>query len=519
MQPDGGDPNPLRYDAQAMLRGVLDSATSGIVVMEAIRAPDGRITDFRFMLANPMSERMLFRTVDEMVGNTLLALFPGNIESGLFDGYVAVTETGEPMEVETYYRDERLEFWLNVSAVRVGDGVAITFTDISARQRAAMEREARSRELARQKAFAERIIENSTTGICYLDRDLVYRVANPIYCAFLQMPREQIVGRYLFDVVPGGEEAILPIFRAALDEGRAHHVTALPFTYVTPDGSPRQTFWDATYLPMAAEDGAVEGVLVLANEVSDRIEKERLQHERIEVLEQSERMKDQFLSILSHELRTPINAIMGFGSILEDEVVGPLSDDQRRYAGKILASADDLLALIEDLLFVSRVQAGKFSVSPRPGAFEALVDDAFSTQGPIAEARGVVLVAELPAGLPRVAADRMRVVQVLTNLVGNALKFTPAGGRVAVRAQVDGAVLRCEVADTGAGIAPADLPKLFQRFAQLDMSNTRAASGAGLGLSIVKAIVSAHGGEVGVASELGRGSVFWFTLPLAGAGG
>ena len=513
MQPDGGDPNPLRYDAQAMLRGVLDSATSGIVVMEAIRAPDGRITDFRFMLANPMSERMLFRTVDEMVGNTLLTLFPGNIESGLFDGYVAVTATGTPMEVETYYHDERLEFWLNVSAVRVGDGVAITFTDISARQRAAMEREARSRELARQKAFAERIIENSTTGICYLDRDLVYRVANPIYCAFLQMPREQIVGRYLFDVVPGGEEAILPIFRAALDEGRAHHVTALPFTYVTPEGTSRQTFWDATYLPMAAEDGAVEGVLVLANEVSDRIEKERLQHERIEVLEQSDRMKDQFLSILSHELRTPINAIMGFGSILEDGVAGPLSPDQRRYTSRILGGAEALLALINDLLDMSRLQAGKFALEPRAVDPAAVAREAVANLAALAERKAQALELAIDGPLGTIQADPQRVTQVIVNLVGNAIKFTPDGGRIALRAAVAPGAVRFEVRDSGPGIARTDVGRLFKPFSQLDSSNTRTANGTGLGLSICKALVEAHGGAIGVESEPGRGSTFWFTLP------
>jgi signal transduction histidine kinase len=108
----------------------------------------------------------------------------------------------------------------------------------------------------------------------------------------------------------------------------------------------------------------------------------------------------------------------------------------------------------------------------------------------------------------------MRVVQVLNNLLGNAIKFTPEGGRVVVRTSAEAGFLRCEVADTGVGIAAEDQPKLFQRFSQLDMSNTRSAGGAGLGLSIVKAIVNAHGGEVGIHSEPGQGATFWFTLPL-----
>jgi histidine kinase len=117
--------------------------------------------------------------------------------------------------------------------------------------------------------------------------------------------------------------------------------------------------------------------------------------------------------------------------------------------------------------------------------------------------------------LPALIADPLRIEQVLNNLVGNAIKFTPDGGEVVVRASVEDGMLRCEVSDTGIGIAKEDTPKLFQRFTQLDMSNTRSASGAGLGLSIVKAIVDAHGGQVGVASEPGCGATFWFTLPLA----
>ncbi|MFN4244485.1 MAG: sensor histidine kinase, partial [Tepidisphaerales bacterium] len=187
---------------------------------------------------------------------------------------------------------------------------------------------------------------------------------------------------------------------------------------------------------------------------------------------------------------------------------------QHAYTQKILSSADALLALIEDLLIVSRVQAGKFSISPQTVHMDALIRDALETQGPAAAKKAIALSHEVPADLPAFVADPLRVTQVINNLLSNAIKFTPDGGRVVVRARVEGDVLRCEVADTGIGIAPHDIPKLFQRFMQLDMSNTRAAGGAGLGLSIVKAIVDAHGGEVGVDSQPEAGSTFWFTLPL-----
>jgi signal transduction histidine kinase len=161
------------------------------------------------------------------------------------------------------------------------------------------------------------------------------------------------------------------------------------------------------------------------------------------------------------------------------------------------------------------VQAGKFSVAPQPMAISALADEARELQANAADKRDLRLEVALPAGLPAVMADPQRIVQVLNNLIGNAVKFTPAPGAVTVEAEAEGRHLRVSVVDTGPGIAAHEQPRLFQRFGQLDTSNTRATSGTGLGLFIVRAIVEAHGGTVGLESAPGRGSRFWFTLPLA----
>jgi signal transduction histidine kinase len=242
---------------------------------------------------------------------------------------------------------------------------------------------------------------------------------------------------------------------------------------------------------------------------------ERLQQEQIGQLQQVDRLKDEFLSILSHELRTPINAIMGFGSILLDELAGPLNERQQTYTQRILNGADVLLALIEDLLDMSRIQAGKFSLSPASFEPRAMVEDVLGGLAHLAEQRGQVLALEVDGELAPIMADEQRTRQVLTNLVGNAIKFGGPRDTIAVRVRSGADGFLCEVEDHGDGIAPEDLPKLFQRFSQLDSSNTRKAGGAGLGLSIVKALVEAHGGEVGVRSEPGIRTVFWFSLPPA----
>jgi signal transduction histidine kinase len=200
--------------------------------------------------------------------------------------------------------------------------------------------------------------------------------------------------------------------------------------------------------------------------------------------------------------------------VLQDEVAGPVTPMQHAYLTKMLSGADVLLNLVNDLLDMSRIQAGKFSLSPGPTDMGAVVTDAMAIMVPLAEQKGHALGAEVVGELPEIVADEQRVSQVLLNLIANAIKFTPNGGNIRVRVARDGAFVRCEVADTGDGIAESDLPRLFQRFGQLDSSNTRAATGAGLGLSISKALVEAHGGAIGVTSAPGVGSTFWFTLPI-----
>ncbi len=275
------------------------------------------------------------------------------------------------------------------------------------------------------------------------------------------------------------------------------------------DGTP---FWaDAVITALRDEHGNLLGYAKVTRDLTER---EQLQRERIEALKEANKLKNQFISILSHELRTPINAITGFGSILDDEVVGPLTEIQHAYLQKMLAGADTLLSLVNDLLDMSRIQAGKFSLNPKPMAFRDLVKDVLSALRPLAESKHQSLMDDVPDDLPELVADPQRIRQVLLNLVSNAIKFTPAEGTIQVRAHLEPDAICCEVQDTGIGIAPPDVPKLFQPFTQLDMTSTRVAGGTGLGLTISKSLVEAHHGQIGVESKPGKGSTFWFTLPL-----
>ena len=234
-----------------------------------------------------------------------------------------------------------------------------------------------------------------------------------------------------------------------------------------------------------------------------------------EALLEADRYKDEFLSVISHELRTPLNFIMGFASILEDGVVGELDPKQSAVVGKILTGSERMLSLVNDLLDFARIQAGRVELNCQPTDYAALVEEVRGSLRPLAEKKRLHLETIVAVSRP-VRLDPDRMTQVLTNLVANAIKFTSEGGRVAITAGIEDDRLVTEVKDTGVGMAPEDVPKLFTPFKQLDMGMTRRSGGTGLGLSISRALVEAHGGVITAESEgLGKGAIFRVVLPIA----
>lgn len=241
-------------------------------------------------------------------------------------------------------------------------------------------------------------------------------------------------------------------------------------------------------------------------------ERTRLQNEQIETLRESERLKDEFLSILSHELRTPLNAITGFGSFLADEGAGPLNPEQASCVAKMLQGTDRMGTLIEGLLDFASIKAGRFELRPEREDYAKLLFETVQLLKPLIEEKNHLLRIEAPPTLP-VLLDFPRISQVLINLLVNAIKFTPSGGTITLRAFLDSDRLITEVEDTGIGLESEDLERIFSPFTQVDMSSTRQVGGVGLGLSISKGIVEAHGGSI-VAESPGQGTLFRFFIPL-----
>jgi|GEM_PF-1665814 len=368
----------------------------------------------------------------------------------------------------------------------------------------------RNRELTSEKALIDHIIASMPVGIVYLDRALVVRWTNAEHIRITGMGPERLVNRSVFEIFPG-LDADLARFEPVLERGEAVHFSGYPLELEA-----RQIYIDGTVVPIFEEDQTVRGVLLFAMEVSARVENERLQQDQIETLRELDRLKGDFINSASHELRTPLTSITGYAEFLEDEVGGPLSEDQRGFVTQIQEGAKRLQRIVDDMLDFARLEAGSFKLVAREADLGLLVQEELAFVQPQAHDAHVTLRTEVPSEPLRVPMDPSRIGQVLLNLLGNAIKFTPAGGEVtiALRSERDG--VRVEVRDTGIGISEEHLGRLFQKFFQVDPSMTREHGGAGLGLSIAKALVEAHGGRIGVTSQLGKGSTFWFTLPQLG---
>src|SRR5467141_604875 len=231
-----------------------------------------------------------------------------------------------------------------------------------------------------------------------------------------------------------------------------------------------------------------------------------------EEAERGSRFKDQFLSTMSHELRTPLNAVLGFSDLLADASYGPLNDRQRRYVEHIHTGGKHLLSLISDILDLSKIEAGRMELTNESLRVESIFGEVLSVMRPLADKKSQSLSKNSQPGLV-VRADSVRFKQVLMNLLGNAIKFTPKDGSIELGAHLAGGRVRVEVRDNGPGIPPAEQKRIFEAFYRLRESGKKT-EGTGLGLAITHRLVELHGGELTLDSELGKGS-FYFSLPVA----
>jgi len=385
----------------------------------------------------------------------------------------------------------------------------------------------REREVLKSEARYRDLFDRAPIAFEETDRQGVVRRFNQAVCSLLKCSPDQLQERHAWDfVAPDQQEA----FRADMLERMATGAETSPFAcdYILEDGSGitveireslvRNNRGEITGMVRSLLDMTERNLAdMAARKVAQYAMELRNKNEQLaralEAARSATEAKSRFLASVSHELRTPLNGIIGFSELMHDGKLGPVSEEHREVLEDILTSARHLLQLINDILDLSKVEAGKMEFRPEPSRIQALVYEVCDVMRPLAERKRIVLSAETTADLTAVI-DPSRFKQVLYNYLSNAVKFTPQGGKVLVRVTRErDSWFRLEVEDTGVGIAPQEIARLFQEFQQVPNSRN-AGQGTGLGLALTRHIVEAQGGSVAVRSVPGSGSVFSAVLPL-----
>jgi PAS domain S-box-containing protein len=349
------------------------------------------------------------------------------------------------------------------------------------------------------------ILNSLSELVVFVDLELRIVWANKASLYYVGLNLEEVVGQdyeKYFSMREGDSNK--SFVRKALESG----IEELG-EVITPDGK----VWMICANLIRDEDGKTTGILQTGLDITEhRHSEERLLQAKLEA-EGANRTKSEFLANMSHELRTPLNSIIGFSDILLERVFGELNEKQLRYINNISSSGKHLLELINDILDLSKVEAGKMELHYSEFSINSVFEEVIVFLAPLAQKKSLEIAFNVES-VTTLEADRGRLIQVLYNLVSNAIKFTPDGGKIYVSCKKSGNRAFISVTDTGIGISSEDQRKIFQPFTQIDASASRQYCGTGLGLALVKKTVNLHQGDIWVESDVGRGSTFIFAIPL-----
>ncbi len=513
-----------------MLEAIIKASPLAIIAVDA---------EDRVILWNESAERMLGWTEEEVLGKSLPILPPA--------------AEPEPPAIEPRHPAQH-----GVEAVRIRkDGVTIpvsvwtapivslggrlsVLADLTQAREAErlrvdlVESERAARERAEAAQRFSLLLEAAPDAILEVDREGRIVLANPEAERLFQRSRQELVGLAVDALLP---ERFRGGHTAHRDHYGAHPVrrpmgAGLDLFAVRKDGTEFAVDINLSPLPLGTEQGHVMCVLRDVSQRRGAEEKIRVLNQRLErrsaeladanqelsvrnqEVERANRLKSEFLASMSHELRTPLNTILGFSELLSEETAGALNEKQKRFLTHIQRDASHLLELINDVLDLSKIEAGRLELRLEKFPMAVAVAEVLTSIRPLAAIKSITLDSDLDTQL-MLEADRLRFKEILYNLLSNAIKFTPNGGRVWIASSSDEGSVCILVGDTGIGIASEDQQAIFESFRQASATTKGVREGTGLGLAITKRLVEHHGGRIWVESEPGKGSRFFFTLRLS----
>lgn len=360
--------------------------------------------------------------------------------------------------------------------------------------------------------FANSLVETSREPFLVLDRNLVVKMANPAFCAAFEQAGCDTIGHGFFDLdaLYGEDRELRGLMARVLadEDGFVDYELSRDF--------PRIGYRCFLLTAQPLQFGGIVRPFILLSfqDVTQQRRVERALQQALAHAEEASRTKSQFLATMSHELRTPLNAILGFSEIIKQQYMGPIGTPiYAEYAADIFESGSHLLTLVDDLLDLARLEAGKREIADEPVAVDEVAEIVLRTIAPLAEGAGVTIDDRMPAALPQVRGDRRAVRQMLTNLLSNAVKYTPTGGKAWIAAAVRPAGLVVEVGDTGVGMSQEELVVALRPFGRLKARGVEQQNGTGLGLPIVKSLIELHGGALEVDSRPGLGTTARLIFP------
>ncbi|PKO62006.1 MAG: PAS domain-containing sensor histidine kinase [Betaproteobacteria bacterium HGW-Betaproteobacteria-18] len=422
----------------------------------------------------------------------------------------------------TYIRKDGSRFpaVVSVTALRDAQDVVIGYlligTDNTARKQA-------EKAITQLQRLPEQILNSVGEGLHGIDLEGNVIFANPAAVAMLGWSVQEMVGHHAHAMMHHTRADGSPYppsechIYATLRHGATFHIEDEVFW--CKDGTSIPVAYTST--PMKNEAGEIEGAIVSFLDISERKRAQDVLNQanatlalQYRLLDTADQTKTEFMANVTHELRTPLNSVIGFAELLKDEVPGPLNAKQAQFAADILASGQRLLALVEGILEMSRLDAAGVALEREPVDIDAMLEERVAAHRKAAEARRIGVALEVPADVGSAELDPQALRRMLDALLDNAIKFNHEDGEIGVSARRDDGWLEIAVADTGIGIAPADLVKLFKPLAQLNAGLVRQHGGVGLGLALAHRLAEWHGGTIKVESEPGKGSTFTLRLPL-----